>query len=184
MDLFSRRFWLSADYGRHGHNGSMITFHFMCIIIWGKNWAKLKAKLKDKLKPNWTFSLLFLITSFCLVSRFEKNGGQVIQKSISRLADFSAKEFDAVFNCSGLGAQKLCNDLKVVPIRGQIVKVKAPWVKTAFYADYDTYILPGFDGIVTLGSTTMKVPLIAYSQISYFLFRWHETIWKLWFDNK
>lgn len=31
--------------------------------------------------------------------------------------------------------------------------VHAPWVKTAFYADYDTYILPGFNGLVTLGGT-------------------------------
>lgn len=31
--------------------------------------------------------------------------------------------------------------------------VNAPWVKTAFYADYDTYILPGFNGITTLGGT-------------------------------
>lgn len=29
----------------------------------------------------------------------------------------------------------------------------APWLKTAFYADYDTYILPGFNGLVTLGGT-------------------------------
>lgn len=41
----------------------------------------------------------------------------------------------------------------MVPMRGQIIKVHAPWVKTAFYADYDTYILPGFDGVVTLGGT-------------------------------
>lgn len=62
-------------------------------------------------------------------------------------------DYDAVFNCTGLGAQKLCNDRKMVPMRGQIIKVHAPWVKTAFYADYDTYILPGFDGVVTLGGT-------------------------------
>lgn len=31
--------------------------------------------------------------------------------------------------------------------------VHAPWLKTAFYADYDTYILPGFNGTVTLGGT-------------------------------
>lgn len=37
-----------------------------------------------------------------------------------------------------------------MPIRGQILKVKAPWIKTAFYGDYDTYILPGFE-TVTLG---------------------------------
>lgn len=87
----------------------------------------------------------------CHLFRFEQRGGKVIRKSITKLTDFSGKEFDAVFNCSGLGAQKLCNDVKVVPIRGQIIKVRAPWVKTAFYADYDTYILPGFGGVVTLG---------------------------------
>jgi D-aspartate oxidase len=58
--------------------------------------------------------------------------------------------YDVIINCTGLGAKKLCNDHKLVPIRGQVLKVKAPWVKTAFYGDYDTYILPGFE-TVTLG---------------------------------
>lgn len=90
---------------------------------------------------------------FRLQIRFEENGGKIIEKHIDRLADFNATEFETVFNCSGIGAKKLCNDMKVVPIRGQIIKVHAPWVKTAFYADYDTYILPGFNGTVTLGGT-------------------------------
>lgn len=30
--------------------------------------------------------------------------------------------------------------------------MKAPWIKTAFYGDYDTYIIPGFES-VTLGGT-------------------------------
>ncbi|XP_031630993.1 D-aspartate oxidase [Contarinia nasturtii] len=85
--------------------------------------------------------------------KFEQNNGKVVQKQITKLTEFNGKKYDAVFNCTGLGAQKLCNDVKVVPIRGQIIKVRAPWVKTAFYADYDTYILPGFGGIVTLGGT-------------------------------
>lgn len=50
------------------------------------------------------------------------NGGQVIEKHVSSLADFSATDFEAVFNCTGLGAKRLCNDNKVVPIRGQIIK--------------------------------------------------------------
>lgn len=41
----------------------------------------------------------------------------------------------------------------MVPIRGQVIKVRAPWVQTALYADFYTYILPGFNGIVTLGGT-------------------------------
>lgn len=47
-------------------------------------------------------------------------------------------------------AKRLCNDRKLVPIRGQVLKVSAPWLKMAYYADYDTYIVPGFSG-VTLG---------------------------------
>lgn len=31
-----------------------------------------------------------------------------------------------------------------------MLKVEAPWLKTFFYGDYDTYILPGFE-TVTLG---------------------------------
>ncbi|XP_055310318.1 D-aspartate oxidase isoform X2 [Sitodiplosis mosellana] len=85
--------------------------------------------------------------------KFEQNGGKTMQKKLSKLTELNGREFDAVFNCSGLGGQKLCDDVKVVPIRGQIIKVRAPWIKTAFYADYDTYILPGFGGIVTLGGT-------------------------------
>lgn len=93
------------------------------------------------------------IDSTSSLYRFEQNGGQVQQSIITKLNDLNGKEFDAIFNCTGLGAQHLCNDAKVVPIRGQIMKVRAPWIKTAFYADYDTYILPGFGGIVTLGGT-------------------------------
>lgn len=69
------------------------------------------------------------------------------------MTELNSKEYDAIFNCTGLGAQKLCNDNKIVPIRGQIIKVRAPWIKTGFYVDYDTYILPGFGGITTLGGT-------------------------------
>lgn len=77
----------------------------------------------------------------------------MVQKLIGSLTEFDGRKHAAVFNCTGLGARKLCDDMKMVPIRGQIIKVRAPWVKTAFYADLDTYIIPGFNGIITLGGT-------------------------------
>ncbi|XP_050680120.1 D-aspartate oxidase isoform X1 [Leptidea sinapis] len=80
---------------------------------------------------------------------FVANGGKVVQKYINSFS--SLPEYDLVFNCTGLGAKYLCNDHDLVPIRGQIFKVKAPWLKTAFYGDYDTYIIPGHDGVATLG---------------------------------
>lgn len=84
---------------------------------------------------NWMM-IFFLNDGFFFMHRIEENGGKIMQKCISRLAEFDATKYNAVFNCTGLGAKKLCNDVKVVPIRGQIIKVHAPWVKTAFYADY------------------------------------------------
>lgn len=89
---------------------------------------------------------------FCSNKRFQNAGGKVVKEYVKRLSDLVSSH-DVIINCSGLGAQQLCNDKKMVPIRGQVIKVKAPWIKTAFYADYDTYILPGFNGVVTLGGT-------------------------------
>jgi D-aspartate oxidase len=60
--------------------------------------------------------------------------------------------YDCIFNCTGLGAKWLCGDDKVVPIRGQVYKVKAPWIKMFFYSNSDTYVIPGMN-YVTLGGT-------------------------------
>jgi len=84
--------------------------------------------------------------------KFTELGGKIISQHIENFNELTGK-YDVVVNCSGLGAKLLCSDHKLVPIRGQIIKVKAPWLKTAFYDDYDTYIIPGFNGIVTLGGT-------------------------------
>lgn len=81
--------------------------------------------------------------------KFKESGGLVVNKIIHSLTHL-AGQYDVVINCTGLGAKYLCNDTKLVPIRGQVIKVKAPWVKTFFYGDFDTYVIPGFDS-VTLG---------------------------------
>uniref|UniRef100_A0A182QAF0 FAD dependent oxidoreductase domain-containing protein n=1 Tax=Anopheles farauti TaxID=69004 RepID=A0A182QAF0_9DIPT len=81
--------------------------------------------------------------------RFLDNGGQIVTVALNDLRELHGK-YDVIVNCTGLGAKRLCNDHKLVPIRGQVIKVRAPWVKMAFYADFDTYIIPGFQG-VTLG---------------------------------
>ncbi|EFN76371.1 D-aspartate oxidase [Harpegnathos saltator] len=69
--------------------------------------------------------------------------------SLNELAD----EFDLVMNCTGFGARELCNDKRMVSLRGQVIKVKAPWLKTFFYGELDTYVIPGFHGVVTLGGS-------------------------------
>ncbi|XP_037956203.1 D-aspartate oxidase-like [Teleopsis dalmanni] len=81
--------------------------------------------------------------------KFLEAGGKVVRQHVHSFSDLNEK-FDVVVNCTGLGARELCNDQQLVPIRGQVFKVRAPWIKTAFYGDYDTYIIPGFE-TVTLG---------------------------------
>lgn len=75
-------------------------------------------------QPNWR------LHSFKKNSRFVMNGGQINRMYVSRLADLSATDFEAVFNCTGLGAKQLCNDRKIVPIRGQVVKGRLKWTLT------------------------------------------------------
>lgn len=84
--------------------------------------------------------------------KFTAQGGKLSKSKIESFASLTRK-YDLVLNCTGLGAKYLCDDHDLVPIRGQIIKARAPWLKTAIYGDYDTYIIPGMDGVATLGGT-------------------------------
>ncbi|GIL93427.1 hypothetical protein Vretimale_6075 [Volvox reticuliferus] len=68
--------------------------------------------------------------------------------------DLRDGDVDLVVNAAGLGSLELLPDPEVVPIRGQVVRVEAPWVKQAyFYEPY--YIIPNRDTVV-LGGTGQK----------------------------
>ncbi|XP_045596532.1 D-aspartate oxidase [Procambarus clarkii] len=86
-----------------------------------------------------------------LTNKFTGRGGIIETRHLESLEELVG-QYDVVCNCSGIGAKDLVNDLTVTPIRGQVYKVRAPWVKNFYFVDYDTYILPGFDHI-TLGGT-------------------------------
>jgi D-aspartate oxidase len=81
--------------------------------------------------------------------KLQTAGVNFFTSTIDSFTDIN-KKYDVIVNCTGLGAKFLCNDNKLVPMRGQVLKVDAPWIKTFFYGDYDTYIIPGFN-CVTLG---------------------------------
>lgn len=84
--------------------------------------------------------------------KLQENKAKLIVKKLDSLTDL-ASDWDLIMNCAGLGARSLCNDRRLVPMRGQVTKVKAPWIKTFFYGEVDTYIIPGFNGAVTLGGS-------------------------------
>lgn len=77
----------------------------------------------------------------------ERNAGNVLNQKVHSFTDLQNDKYDLLINCSGLGSRQLCNDNKIVPIRGQVYKVHAPWIKMAFYADDDTYVIPRFHSV-------------------------------------
>lgn len=104
---------------------------------------------------NWKYGTFFqtLIIESALhlpwaKQRFLAQDGIIKQQKVTNFNEL--QQFDVLVNCSGFGSKYLCNDKKLVPLRGQVQKVHAPWIKTFFYGDFDTYIIPGFQG-VTLG---------------------------------
>jgi hypothetical protein len=57
--------------------------------------------------------------------RLIQKHAKFIQKEIHNFVAFlEDSKFDIVFNCVGLAADKLCNDDKLKPIRGQMIRVK------------------------------------------------------------
>ncbi|XP_044530282.1 D-aspartate oxidase [Gracilinanus agilis] len=90
-----------------------------------------------------------------LVSGLRRSGGQVHTRKVKDLWELYGA-YDVVVNCSGLGSRELVGDLQMFPVRGQVLKVQAPWMNH-FIRDGDglTYIYPGAFN-VTLGGTRQK----------------------------
>ncbi|XP_033736665.1 D-amino-acid oxidase-like [Pecten maximus] len=92
-----------------------------------------------------------------LTKRILDKHGRIKKKRVQNLDELT-QEYDVVVNCTGMDANWLCNDSQLRPIRGQVTKVYAPWVKH-FYINPDPtdehreiYILPG-PNTVTIGGT-------------------------------
>ena len=87
-----------------------------------------------------------------------------------------AGAYDVIVNCTGMGSRDLCNDLDVVPIKGQVIKVKAPWIKHMLAINDDcawpVYIIPRFVGIIPrfaymIPSFVYMIPSFVYMNITY-----------------
>jgi len=73
-------------------------------------------------------------------------GCKFAKRRIGSLAELS-DQFDLVINCSGLGARRLVPDESVIPDRGILIKVSAPWIKHFLVHDGMTFLIPGIDGL-------------------------------------
>ncbi|XP_060062714.1 D-aspartate oxidase-like [Ylistrum balloti] len=85
-----------------------------------------------------------------LMTQFTENGGVVEKRKIESLSKLYGR-CDVVVNCSGLGSRQLFGDKLIYPVRGQLLKVKAPWVRDWIDTDASTHILPSDDYTVLGG---------------------------------
>lgn len=95
-----------------------------------------------------------------LERKFLQNGGRLIRATLKDVGEVAVHVpgMKAIVNCTGLGARDLGGvaDGAVFPTRGQLVIVKAPWVKegrTLLGKGVYTYTIPRKSGHVVLGGS-------------------------------
>ncbi|KAI0071590.1 D-amino-acid oxidase [Panus rudis PR-1116 ss-1] len=145
------------------------------------NWMPDFQRLpEDSLIPNAKIGVSFTTLTIdtpvylnYLLSRFLSKGGRIVKASIqhiSQIAEGGANVFsqslarktsvDALVVCPGLGARTLggVEDKDVYPVRGQVVLLRAPWVRFGRTSSHLaqglwTYIIPRRCGDVIVGGT-------------------------------
>lgn len=85
-----------------------------------------------------------------LMTRFKENGGRVEPRTIRSLEEFVG-EYDLVVNCAGFRSRELVGDTSVYPVRGHLIRLRAPWIKNWVYTEDSAYFIPGFDSVAIGG---------------------------------
>ncbi|XP_043487756.1 D-amino-acid oxidase [Polistes fuscatus] len=135
--------WLKLVYGVHHLTKDELT--------------KLNKEHKSNYINGWHF-----VTYTCeptyflpwLTNKFVALGGELKRRKIRDLGELIEDGYEIVINCSGLGARELVNDDTMTAVRGQVSRVKAPWVMHCILVDDDhcNYIIPNINNVV-LGGT-------------------------------
>ena len=77
---------------------------------------------------------------------FKQLGGRVKSgQKVSNLAKLAAEyDADLVINCTGVWASEITKDSQIAPLRGQVMRVKAPWIREVLMDDLDdgNYVIP------------------------------------------
>jgi len=85
-----------------------------------------------------------------LMKKFREKGGVVINTTVHDVSELH-ESYDTIVICCGLRANELLKDSQVRPIKGQAIRVFAPWLKH-FVMDEEFYIIPGANNVI-LGGT-------------------------------
>lgn len=125
------------------------------------NFRRLQGKELDKLGGPWRYGCFHStvvieprIYMKYLTDQFEKAGGIIKTQTVERMSDLK-NDYTIVVNCTGLGSMKLVGDQSMAPVRGQLVRVRAPWVKEFLMGENTTYIFPNSETLV-LGGTRQE----------------------------
>lgn len=113
------------------------------------------ARLSLEHNRNYTGGSHFI--SFCceptkflpyLMKRFFAAGGRFEKRKVFNLDEFDGA--DLIINCSGLGSKEITKDTKFQAIRGQVARVKAPWIyDVVLHEDDDgNYIIPNTNCVI------------------------------------
>ncbi|KAI8466088.1 MAG: hypothetical protein J3K34DRAFT_524846 [Monoraphidium minutum] len=90
-----------------------------------------------------------------LADEIREAGGQLAQRGLDGLGELGEEGYDAVVVACGLGAKELLGDEACYPIRGQIARVRAPWVRQCVFGhwgDEVTYVIPNREWVVIGGT--------------------------------
>lgn len=87
-----------------------------------------------------------------LQQQLQQHKVKFIHQEITNL-EVLADKYDILINCSGLGARQLCNDNKVIPVRGQVALL-SPGAFSGVYLDNEVplYVVPRKDAIIIGGT--------------------------------
>jgi D-amino-acid oxidase len=128
---------------------------------WASAMSGVRRCTQDELPPGYSDGHAFVapvvempVYLGYLLDRFTGSGGSVEHRAVSSLDELG--EASVVVNCAGLGARELVGDASMVPIRGQIVRVRNPGLER-FVLDEEnpegvTYVIPRSEDCV-LGGT-------------------------------
>ncbi|XP_055294813.1 D-aspartate oxidase-like [Sitodiplosis mosellana] len=129
---------------------------FGCTDMTKETLERLSAEHKRKYKYGIHFNTFICEPTFFLpylYKRIQAAGGRIERKRIESFEEVAT--FDLVINCTGLGAQVLIkDDYELKPVRGQVMRVKAPWIFDVLLDDSDdgNYIISNMHTII-LGGT-------------------------------
>ncbi|XP_045159215.2 D-aspartate oxidase-like isoform X2 [Mercenaria mercenaria] len=89
-----------------------------------------------------------------LMKRVQRLGGRLKKQRINTFEELADGNYAVIINCTGVGARQLANDSSVQPVRGQVIRVQAPWIKQfSIFIGKDelSYILPSSNYVVLGG---------------------------------